>query len=50
MKKRRSNIHYNEEIRDLTVSMFLKGSSRYQIEKAIEKSVAKFQMKKRGNK
>jgi len=50
MKKSRSAVHYNEDIRNLTISMFLKGHNHGEIDKALKKKVAGFQMKKRGNK
>lgn len=50
MKKNRSTLHYNEEIRDLTICMFLKGSNNRDIERAIGKKVADFKKQKRGEK
>lgn len=30
-----SSIHYNDQIRDMTIDMYMKGKSHYEIEKAI---------------
>lgn len=40
-----SNIHYNEQIRNMTIEMYMQGKSHYEIEKAIFQKVRNYRRK-----
>ncbi len=45
---KKSTVHYNEDVKNTTINMFLNGASPSEIEKAIRNLVREY--KKRGNK
>jgi hypothetical protein len=46
MSKKTSTVHYNEDVRNATIELFLKGKSNKEIERAIHNMIRAYQNKR----